>query len=125
MTWANFTRAEFACRCGKCENKIQDSFIDKLQDLREALGFPLRITSGYRCPAHNARVSGTGLSGPHTTGHAADIAVSREQAFRLISMAAISGFTGIGVSQKGASRFIHLDDLPAAAGQPRPTIWSY
>jgi zinc D-Ala-D-Ala carboxypeptidase len=35
------------------------------------------------------------------------------------------GFTGIGVSQKGAIRFIHVDDLPDAPGQPRPTIWSY
>lgn len=125
MTWANFTRDEFRCRCGNCENKIADSFIDKLQDLREALGFPLKITSGYRCPAHNAKVSGTGRNGPHTTGHAADISVSREQAFKLVSMAAISGFTGIGVAQKGASRYIHLDDLSGTGGQPRPTIWSY
>jgi len=31
------------------------------------------------------------------------------------------------VNQKGphAARFIHLDDLPDAEGQPRPTIWSY
>lgn len=125
MTWTNFTRSEFACKCGKCENKIQDSFIDKLQELRNALDFPLVITSGYRCPAHNARVSSTGLTGPHTTGRAADIAVAREQAFFLVSIAYNAGFTGIGVSQKGNSRYIHLDDLPATTSQPRPTIWSY
>lgn len=125
MTWANFTRDEFKCHCGKCENGIQDSFIDKIQDLREALDFPLTITSGFRCPAYNAKVSTTGSTGPHTTGRASDIAVAREQAFRLVSMAYLAGFTGVGVSQKGNSRYIHLDDLPAAPGQPRPTIWSY
>ncbi len=125
MTWVNFTRDEFKCHCGNCVNEIQDSFIDRMQKLRTLLGFPLSITSGYRCPAYNAKVSGTGLTGPHTKGRAADIAVSREQAFRLVSMASTLGFTGIGVSQKGNSRYIHLDDLPAASGQPRPTIWSY
>lgn len=126
MTWANFTRDEFKCHCGNCLNQIQDTFIDKLQDLRSALDFPLVITSGYRCPAHNRKVSTTGDSGPHTTGRAADIAVSREQAYELLQHAMQFGeFTGIGVSQKGASRYIHLDDLPAAPGQPRPTIWSY
>lgn len=125
MSWPNFTRDEFKCHCGNCENKIEDSFIDKMQDLRSALDFPLKITSGYRCPAYNAKVSGTGQTGPHTKGRAADIAVSHEQAFRLVSMAYIAGFTGIGVSQKGSGRYIHLDDLAAAPGQPRPTIWSY
>lgn len=125
MSWMNFTRDEFKCHCGQCENKIQDSFIDKMQLLRITLDFPLRITSGYRCPAYNAKVSGTGPTGPHTTGHAADIDVSRRQAFELIAVASMHGFTGIGVSQKGNSRYIHLDDLPAAPGQPRPTIWSY
>lgn len=125
MTWNHFKLEEFACKCGNCENAINHEFVSKLDDLRDALGFPLKITSGYRCPAHNAKVSGTGRTGPHTTGRAVDINVSREQAFRLVSMAYIAGFSGIGVSQKGASRFIHLDDLPAAPGQPRPTIWSY
>jgi RimJ/RimL family protein N-acetyltransferase len=35
------------------------------------------------------------------------------------------GFTGMGFQQKGNSRFLHLDDLPDAPGQPRPTVWSY
>jgi len=31
-------------------------------------------------------------------------------------------FKGIGVQQKGAGRFIHLDDW---ASPNRPTVWSY
>lgn len=34
-------------------------------------------------------------------------------------------FTGIGIQQKGGDRYIHLDNLPNAPGQPRPTVWSY
>jgi hypothetical protein len=35
------------------------------------------------------------------------------------------GFSGIGVSQKGDSRFIHLDDLEDSNERPRPWVWSY
>jgi len=124
MNWKHFTLGEFRCRhCG--ENKIERDFIDKLDELRESCGFALVVTSGYRCPEHNANVSSTGLAGPHTTGRAVDFLVSREQALRLMALAIVQGFTGIGVNQKGAGRFIHLDDLPNAPGQPRPTCWSY
>lgn len=125
MQWKYFTRDEFKCKCGCETNLIQDDFISKLDRLRSALGFPLVISSGYRCPKHNREVSGTGDSGPHTTGRAADIVVERSKAFLLISIAANNGFTGIGVKQRGTGRYIHLDDLLNAPGQPRPTIWSY
>ena len=125
MTWANFTRSEFACKhCG--ENKTADALIDKLQRLRTAYGRPLIVSSAYRCPAHNAAVSSTGAAGPHTTGRAVDLAVSHAAAFEVLRLAFLSGeFTGIGVQQKGGGRFVHLDDLPEAPGQPRPTVWSY
>ena len=61
----------------------------------------------------------------HTTGKAADIAVSREDAFHLLSLALSKGFTGIGVQQKGSGRFIHLDTIENSEGRPRPTVWSY
>ena len=32
---------------------------------------------------------------------------------------------GIGVNQKGASRFIHLDDLDQSDSHTRPWVWSY
>lgn len=99
--------------------------MDKVEALRVAVGFPMRVTSAARCPAHNARVSGTGRTGPHTTGRAIDLGVSHGQAHAVLSKALEMGFTGIGVQQKGGGRFIHLDDLPNAPGQPRPTVWSY
>lgn len=111
------------CKCG-CGLLPPPDFRAKLERLRERFGKPLRVTSGARCPEHNAKVSSTGRDGPHTKG-AADLAVRGADALRLIDLAVEQGFTGIGVQQKGEGRFIHVDDLPDAPGQPRPHIWSY
>jgi zinc D-Ala-D-Ala carboxypeptidase len=120
-----FHPSEFACRCGCNENKIDSQFVEKLDALRAECGFPLLITSGYRCPKHNRTVSKTGDFGPHTTGHAVDIRVDRGRAYQVLGLAQKHGFTGIGVQQKGGGRYLHLDDLPNDIGQPRPTVWSY
>lgn len=45
-----------------------------LQPLREALGKPIRVTSGYRSPLLNMRIGGQGQS-QHLRGEAADIQV--------------------------------------------------
>jgi uncharacterized protein YcbK (DUF882 family) len=63
--------------------------------------------------------------GAHASGHAIDIAVRGEQAHQLLKKAFSIGISGIGVSQKGASRFIHMDDLEDNMNQPRPWVWSY
>lgn len=124
MSTEHFSDAEVACKCG-CGMLPQQDFMDKLEALRVAFGRPMRVTSGARCPAHNAAVSSTGRTGPHTTGRAADVEVMGDAAHKLLRLALEAGFTGIGVKQKGVIRFLHFDDLPAAPGQPRPTIWSY
>lgn len=122
--WRYFTIKEFACKhCGR--NFIDPAFVFELDALRHEVGFPMPVTSGCRCPEYNAAVSSTGRSGPHTTGRAVDIAVSHERAYRVLRASLAMRFTGIGVHQKGGGRFIHLDNLPDAPGQPRPTIWSY
>lgn len=120
----HFSAAELACQCG-CGMLPQQSFMDEVERLRVALGFAMPVTSGARCPAHNAKVSGTGRTGPHTTGRAIDVALSHERAYACVHVAMGMGFTGIGVNQRGNARFVHLDDLPNLPGQPRPTIWSY
>lgn len=128
MTWKHFDRNEFACKgldcCGH-SNLIESDFIDLLDELREQCGFALPVTSGYRCPEHNSKVSHTGLTGPHTTGRAVDIGVSREKAYHVVATAMRMGFSGIGLNQKGGARFVHLDTLPDGPNQPRPTCWSY
>lgn len=121
-----FSPKELKCKCGTCNSdgsEMSESFMRKMDVIRELCGFPLIVTSAYRCPAYNAKVSSTGENGPHTTGHAIDIKVSHEQAFIFLKIALAQKMTGVGVQQKGASRFIHVDDL--AAPYPRPRIWSY
>lgn len=121
--WRYFRLSEFNCsHCG--QNHTDFAFIDRLDELRARCGFPLKINSGYRCPDHNAAVSKTGRTGPHTRS-AVDLEVDRGRAYIVLREALAMGFSGIGVAQRGESRFIHLDDLPDAAGQPRPTVWSY
>ncbi len=107
-------------------SRMNQTFLIHLDELRRRCGFPFVITSGYRSPEYNASVSESGLTGAHTMGKAADIAVSGEKAWTLIKEAMnMEVFTGIGISQKGESRFVHLDICTAADGLPRPTIWSY
>ena len=121
-----FSRAELECRCGCGRADMADHFLAALDDVRRSFG-PIRLSSAFRCPAHNARVSATGLDGPHTTGQAADILVSGKDAHRLLALAAIHGvFNGIGVAQTGPHhrRFIHLD-TPELEGGLRPWLWSY
>jgi zinc D-Ala-D-Ala carboxypeptidase len=123
-----FKLAELKCKCGQCSStgeEMNHSFMQKIEALRAQLNFPFAITSAYRCPTHNTIVSSSGMNGAHTTGRAIDIAIARQNAYRLVEAALSIGLTGIGVNQKGASRFIHLDDLTESDGFPRPTIWSY
>lgn len=122
-----FKLDELKCKCGECGStgeEMNPQFMDKLDYLRGICGFPFVVTSAFRCPTHNNKVSLTGFSGPHTTGRAIDISVSHEKAYIFLENVMKSGlFTGIGINQKGGGRFIHLDDLTHE--YPRPRVWSY
>lgn len=124
--WLNFSRAEMACK-GSGECRMDAAFMDRLQALRGAFGAPLVISSGYRSPAYNAKVSATGTDGPHTTGCAADILTHGRDARLLVWHAVELGFAGIGIHQRGpvTGRFVHLDTLEDRPGRPRPWLWTY
>jgi uncharacterized protein YcbK (DUF882 family) len=117
---------EWACK-GTGRVVVETDFLDRFERLRAAFGRPLHITSGYRSPEYNARVALTGADGPHTTARAVDIRVFGAAALELVVLARDLGFTGFGLAQKGpvASRYVHLDDLPDAPGQPRAWVWTY
>ena len=51
MSWLNFKEEEFACK-HTGENNISHELIDKLQLLRNKVGFPIIINSGYRSEEH-------------------------------------------------------------------------
>ena len=125
--WPHFSETELTCHCGCNRQEMVPVFMEKLETLRVAYGKPLPINSGFRCPMHNAQASQTGLSGPHTTGKAVDIQISGEDVYHLLGLAIKLGFTGIGLSQRGAhsSRFLHLDSIEPGPGRPRPFVWTY
>lgn len=119
--WPHFSRAEMRCR-GNGECRMDPAFMDLLESIRADYGQPMPIASGYRSPGYNAAVSATGPEGPHTTGRAVDVAVRGKDAHRLLSVALVHGIKGVGVAQKGAGRFLHLDMVATGT---RPWVWSY
>lgn len=123
----HFTIEELSCHCG-CGGIPKPEFVEWLERLREEVGFALQLSSCYRCPAHNRKVSLTGANGPHTTGLAADILVSNAKYIALFLAGARLGATGFGSSQKGkiVDRFLHLDIIPLGEKiNSRPAAWSY
>lgn len=121
----HFSNAELTCSCG-CGLLPSLGFMQHVERLRMRFAKPMKVTSGARCPAYNATVSSTDADGPHTKD-AIDFGVSGKDAQDVVKIALDLGFTGIGIHQRGphTKRFVHVDRLPNAPGQPRPWIWSY
>lgn len=124
MPYPHFTDAELNSP-DTGTHEMVDSFMWKVEKLRVDMGRSFIVTSGFRTPNHNAKVSHTGIAGPHTTGRAIDISVANwyGDVFKLVELAISIGFTGIGLNLKGeqSGRFIHLDDLT----ENRNRIWTY
>ena len=69
-----FTENELRCPC--CHNIIiSKKLLETLDAIREYLGEPVIIVSGYRCPKHNIAVGSRYINSAHTRGLAADIRV--------------------------------------------------
>lgn len=122
MNWndyPNFSEEEFDCK-ETGENEMKPEFMERLQRLRDMVGHPLPISSGYRSPRHSIEARKE-KAGTHAQGIACDIACHSQLAHLVLEMSLTIGFTGIGVQQKGAkkNRFIHLDL------RENPTVWSY
>jgi zinc D-Ala-D-Ala carboxypeptidase len=118
--YPNFSYEEMSCsHSGDLD--IDPGFMDMLQSLRDKYGKPMTITSAYRSPMHPIEMAKP-APGSHSKGVAVDIAVSGEDAYHVLRLAFLEGFLGIGVSQKGSGRFLHLD---MTSHVPRPRIWSY
>ena len=70
----NFSRAEFACKCGCGMDNISPLLVEYLQMIRDHFDAQITVNSGLRCPAYNKRVGGAKAS-QHMLGKAADITV--------------------------------------------------
>ena len=78
----NFTREEFACKCGCGFDDVDPRLVSGLQKLRYRAGVPIHINSACRCDEHNKAVGGVprrkdGTGGSyHLYGKAADIVIT-------------------------------------------------
>ena len=77
MRW--FKDKEFACRCcGElppfARENIEALVRNVLDPVREKLGKPIQVNSGYRCKSHNEAVGGVKGS-QHLVGEAADLRI--------------------------------------------------
>ena len=101
--------------------KMNPELLEKLDQLREAYGYPIKLTSTYRSPDHPIEAKKT-KPGEHAYGAAVDIAcVGGEATFKLVKAAIEVGFTRIGISRK--NNFVHVGI--GYEGAPPITIWTY
>jgi len=122
-----FQPEEFDCKCKKCKDNgegrgidmMDDYFLQMLDDARHKSGVAFRITSGFRCIAHNRSISGSVKDSAHTKGLAADIACSDSRTRGYIIGALFeAGFNRIGIHE----HFIHVDDDPS---KDADVVWLY
>ena len=117
--YKNFKASEFNCKhTGK--NEMTHEFMEKLQQLRDAYGKSIVITSGYRDPSHPVEKA-KGQPGTHSKGIACDIQIGDgAQMYELLKLALALGFTGIGVGNRPGHKMLHLD-----IRKTTPVVWSY
>ena len=102
----NFNSNEFDCHCNNPEcliTVIDQNIVDHIQKIRDFINKPLKITSGYRCEAHNKDVGGVKDS-THTKGQAVDV-----QATNLANIRFYSELINPKYSIGKYSDFVHLD----------------
>ena len=129
----HFKLEEFACSSSGL-SLMNEQFLQALEEIRERLGEPMIITSGYRSDQHPITQSkidkGAKHGGAHHLGLAADVGCAGPSAMKILALAIENPqITGVGVKQSGPwnSRFIHLDAVPNDNnfGLTRPALWSY
>lgn len=103
----NFLKSEFLDKhAPDVDFEIDPRLIDGLQKLREKIGEPIRITSGFRSEHTNKLVGGASGS-QHLYGKAADITADMSVWKLYSEVVKVPEFIGIGVSTD--SHFIHVD----------------
>lgn len=85
-TVPNFTPAEFTCHCGCGYGAVDHTLVKVCQRLRDQLDAPFQVSSGPRCPAHNAKVGGVANS-RHLTGRAVDFSIRGKTAAQILPIA--------------------------------------
>lgn len=106
----HFSYEELQCPCcGSME--IDMTFLKALEEIRESVGRPFIISSGYRCAEQNFRVGGA-ITSNHLYGRAVDILTAGWSSedlhylmFEFTSVQPEEFSTGVGIYK----RHIHFD----------------
>lgn len=108
-----FTDDELKCKCcGKLI--IDDVFLFRLNWARHVVEIPFVVSSGYRCPKHNAAEGSTSTN--HTTGKAVDLScLDHFLRYKIIAACIDAGILGIGINKT----FLHVD-----VNRTLPSIWT-
>jgi uncharacterized protein YcbK (DUF882 family) len=107
----NFSVREFACKDGSDEILIAPELVRLLQAVRDYLGVPISITSGYRTVSHNRKVGGASNSF-HTRGMAADIWAplnTPRQVYEAINSGRVPGVRPDWIGLGLYASFVHID----------------
>ena len=116
MLAPDFRVREFRCKDGSDEILVDEALVLLLQCIREHFGKAVTITSGYRTPAHNAKVGGS-KSSQHLLGRAADIQVASTSVEDVAAYAEslLHTWGGVGrypVKAGRAKGWVHVDTRP-------------
>jgi len=105
----NFKLSEFVCKEGKHEVLYDPLLIRLLQNIRDELGKPIIINSGYRSIEYNRKVGGSPKS-QHLYGKAVDVKVSgvSSKSIALITEM-IADVMGIEIGIGIYDTFVHID----------------
>jgi peptidoglycan hydrolase-like protein with peptidoglycan-binding domain len=88
---------------------IDVDLVERLQQLRDKLGVPIAITSGYRCSKHNKDVGGAAAS-KHMYGVAADWRTADSSVNPVaLGILAAEMFPAVGIYWYDGVAFVHTD----------------
>ena len=127
MNYTYFTEEELKCKCGCQQSNPNPEFhqLMIIMDLiRLEVGFPLIVTSAYRCkdhPIEAEKIANGGTAGRHNIG-AIDLGISGIKALKLLTVVTNHPtIQGVGLNQKGPhkKRIVHLDNRII------PALWTY
>ena len=133
----NFTTGEFDCRSGFAyppdwlHTRLLPLCV-ALEAIRDSVGRPIVIRSGYRTESYNAQITGASPRSQHVKGRAADISIlSTDRAERAEGLRAAAAYVkrmhpklGIaGLGEYYARGFLHVDIRPRPIGDFRLRQW--
>lgn len=100
-----FSEDEFMMGAKNVYNKMDETFLLLLDELRDRFGHPMHINSSFRTPEWNFTVGGAKNS-QHLKGNAVDVKCTDAKLRALLVKEAL----GLGLSVGVAKTFIHLDN---------------